>query len=232
MTFTKTITGLLAFAAIGGLALVPATAEAKDGNKGKSKSSKGKGNNGKNPKTRGEHDNRRVWDSKNKCYVYRQDRRDNDRYRSRDRDDDRDWDDDRYRTRDRDDDRYRDTRDWNDDRYRDTRDWNDDYRSRSSIERESDRRQETKNEWRNIAYVSGAAALLGYINKDETLMFTGIAGALYSLHRYEQDRKSQNSVDRLRASYFGRSYFVRDGRRYDRRTVTKNGQKYYQFVRS
>lgn len=105
------------------------------------------------------------------------------------------------------------------------------YNNRGSLDRLSDRRQQTKNEWRNIAYLSGGVALLGLIQKDNRLVFAGAAGALYSLHRYEQDRKSQSQIDRLRASYFSRPYFERDGRRYDRRLVTKNGQKYYQFVR-
>lgn len=103
--------------------------------------------------------------------------------------------------------------------------------NRGNLDRLSDRRQQTKNEWRNIAYLSGGVALLGLIQKDNTLVFAGAAGTLYSLHRYEQDRKSQSQIDRLRASYFSRPYFERDGRRYDRRLVTKNGQKYYQFVR-
>ncbi len=101
----------------------------------------------------------------------------------------------------------------------------------SAAQREYDRRQQTKNEWRNIAYVSGAVAVLGLLRNDKTLTFAGAAGALYSIHRYEQDRKSQNSLNRARATYFSKPYFVRDGVRYDRRVVTKNGQKYYQFTR-
>jgi hypothetical protein len=94
----------------------------------------------------------------------------------------------------------------------------------------SGRRQETKNEWRNIAIASGAVGILGLLKHDQTLTFAGLGGALYSLNRYEQDRRSQNQIDRLRASYFDRDYFVRDGRRYDRRTVERNGQRYYQFT--
>ena len=104
-------------------------------------------------------------------------------------------------------------------------------RTRSELDRLSDRRQQTKNEWRNLAYLSGGVALLGLLQKDNRLVFAGAAGALYSLHRYEQDRKSQSSIDRMRAYYFSQPYFTRDGRRYDRRLVTKNGERYYQFVR-
>lgn len=101
----------------------------------------------------------------------------------------------------------------------------------AALDRESARRQQTKNEWRNIAIASGAVAVLGLLNKDNRLVFAGTAGTLYSLYRYEQDRKSQRTVDRLRAQYFSRPYFYRNGVRYERRLVTKNGQKYYQFVR-
>jgi hypothetical protein len=126
----------------------------------------------------------------------------------------------------------------------DNRDWNANQRSFSQtrdapsrtdrtkdLHREIDRRQQTKNEWRNIAYLSGAAAVLGLLNNDRTLVFAGSAGALYSLHRYEQDRKSQSQLQRLRAEFFSRPYFYRDGVRYERVLVTRDGQRYYQFVR-
>jgi hypothetical protein len=125
-----------------------------------------------------------------------------------------------------DDRRYRDSDDY---RYRSSGD----YRNSSNYEldRLSDRRQQTKNEWRNLAYLSGGLAVLGLLQKDNRLVFAGAAGALYSLHRYEQDRKSQSRIDRARAYYFSQPYFVRDGRRYDRRLVTRDGTRYYQFVR-
>jgi hypothetical protein len=104
--------------------------------------------------------------------------------------------------------------------------------AQSSLDRESQRRQKTKNEWRNIGIGSGAVALYGLLKGDKTLMFGGAAGALYSLNRYEQDRKSQSKTDRARAAAFDRASFTRDGKRYVRKTVTKNGKKYYQFVRA
>jgi hypothetical protein len=94
-----------------------------------------------------------------------------------------------------------------------------------------ERRQETKNEWRNIGIASGVVAILGLLNDDPTLTFVGAAGALYSAHRYEQDRKSQNSLRRARATYFSKPYFYRNGTKYARKTVYKNGKKYYQFVK-
>ncbi|HZP84807.1 MAG TPA: hypothetical protein VFB21_24440 [Chthonomonadaceae bacterium] len=98
-------------------------------------------------------------------------------------------------------------------------------------DRESHRRQQTKNEWRNIAIGAGALGIIGLLRHDNTLTFAGTAGALYSAWRYEQDRKSQSKIDRARAAYFSRPYFYRNGKRYVRKTVWRNGHKYYRFVR-
>jgi hypothetical protein len=96
---------------------------------------------------------------------------------------------------------------------------------------EYDRRNQTKNEWKNLAIGSGLIGVLGLLTKEPSLTFAGAAGALYSAYRYEQDRKSQSKLARARAYYFSQPYFYRDGHRYDRRTVTKNGQRYFQFIR-
>jgi hypothetical protein len=88
-----------------------------------------------------------------------------------------------------------------------------------------------QDEWKNIAIGAGALGLLGLLKKDSTLTFVGTAGALYSLYRYEQDRKSNSRIRRLRAAYFSKPSFVRDGVLYERRLVTRNGKQYYQFVR-
>lgn len=90
-------------------------------------------------------------------------------------------------------------------------------------------RQKTKNDWRNAAYLGGAAAVWGLLKHDSTLTFVGAAGALYSLDRYEHDRKSQSKADRARASMFAKRSFVRDGHTYTRHYTTKNGKKYYYF---
>lgn len=94
------------------------------------------------------------------------------------------------------------------------------------------RRQDKKNEWRNIAYVSGGLGILGLLKNDKTLFFAGTAGALYSAYRYEQDRKSQSKLARTRAAYFSRPYFYRDGKKYVRKTTWKNGKKHYYFARA
>lgn len=99
------------------------------------------------------------------------------------------------------------------------------------LDEASKHRQDTKNQWRNIAIGSGAAALFGLLTHDNTITFAGAAGSLYSLSRYEADRKSQSKIDRARAEMFGRSSFDRNGHHYVRKTVTRNGHKYYQFVR-
>ena len=97
--------------------------------------------------------------------------------------------------------------------------------------RESHHRQKTKNDWRNLAIGSGALGLYGLVKHDNTLAFVGTAGALYSASRYEHDRKSQSKSDHARASYFKKTHFYRNGKRYTRKTVWKHGQKYYRFVR-
>lgn len=103
--------------------------------------------------------------------------------------------------------------------------------AQESRDRESKHRQQKKNEWRNIAIGSGALGLLGLVKHDNTLAFAGAAGALYSANRYEQDRKSQSKTDRARAAYFNKRHFYRNGHHYVRKTVWKNGRKYYRFVR-
>ena len=94
------------------------------------------------------------------------------------------------------------------------------------------RRQDKKNEWRNIAYVAGGLGIIGLLKHDRTLTFAGAAGALYSAYRYEQDRKSQSKLQRTRAAYFSKPYFYRDGHKFVRKTTYKNGKKYYYFARA
>jgi|GEM_PF-1911657 len=56
------------------------------------------------------------------------------------------------------------------------------------------RRQQQKNQWRNIGYGSAAVGLYGLLKGDRNLAILGGAGAAYSAHRYEQDRKSQRRL--------------------------------------
>jgi opacity protein-like surface antigen len=55
-------------------------------------------------------------------------------------------------------------------------------------------RQQKKNEWRNLAYGAGALGALGFLTKNNTLGWAGLAGAGYSAWRYEQDRKAQSRM--------------------------------------
>lgn len=93
------------------------------------------------------------------------------------------------------------------------------------------KRQKTKNDWRNLAILGGAATAFGLLKGNNTITMLGAAGGLYSLNRYEQDRKSQSSMDRERASFYSRPYYYKDGKRFERRTVSRNGERFYQFVR-
>jgi hypothetical protein len=86
-------------------------------------------------------------------------------------------------------------------------------------------------DWKQIAVLAGLVAVVGLVEHDKTLVFVGAAGALYSWTRYEHDRHSHNRVERLRALYFSRPYFYRNGHRYRRVVVKRGGQRYYRFVR-
>jgi hypothetical protein len=75
-------------------------------------------------------------------------------------------------------------------------------------------------------------AIVGALDHDDTLCFAGAAGALYSLSRFEDDRDSRDRVCHLRAEYFSRPYFYRDGNRFERVVVERHGERFYQFVRA
>lgn len=243
----KLVMSLAAIAAIGALSLAPADADAQSGrgkgqskhndNRGKGRNddrnsrndnwnrgrtdndwNRGRGNSNQNDQWRRDQERRRQEDLRRQQELRRQEelRRQQEYRRQQD-----------YR-RQQEQRRQEELRRQQELRNRQNRDR---YGYGGSRQNEYDRRQQTKNEWRNIAIASGAVAILGLLNKDETLVFAGTAGALYSLHRYEQDRKSQNSLNRARADYFARDHFYRDGNRYERREVNRNGQRYYQFVR-
>lgn len=92
-------------------------------------------------------------------------------------------------------------------------------------------RQKTKNDWRNLTILSGAATVYGLLKHDPTITFIGAAGTLYSASRYEKDRKSQSQTDRARAELFDRGNFDRDGVRYTKRDRWVNGEHFYYFAR-
>ena len=230
MNYKAMLSNLAALTAVGGIVLAPATAFADDDHGKKKGHDKGHWNSAP-PKKNGRHDNR-DWNKGNDDWRRDDSNRRNDdnwrrdqerrQYEEMMRRKEQERDAQRRRDEQRRQDSYRNRNDdwrYNDNRYNNGG-WQD------------DRRQDTKNEWRNLAIAGGVVAVLGLLNNDSTLTFAGGAGALYSLYRYEQDRKSQNQHNRARAYYFSQPSFYRDGNRYDRRTVTQNGQKYYQFCRS
>jgi len=141
------------------------------------------------------------------------------------------WDRDR-RDDGRRDDRRREDRWRNDDRWRQDDRWRPDDRWRNDDRRDEFwRREETKQEWRNIGKAAGFLSLLGALDRDRTLVFAGQVGSLYAAYRYDEDCRSQDRIARARSVYFSQPYFYRDGCRYERRTVYQRGMKYYQFVR-
>jgi hypothetical protein len=83
--------------------------------------------------------------------------------------------------------------------------------------RESTRRQQTKNTWRNVAIGAAAVGVYGLLKGDKNLAIAGGAGAAYGAYRYEQDRKSQSRIDNSRYGYYG-------GRSYDRYGNTQYGR--------
>lgn len=97
---------------------------------------------------------------------------------------------------------------------------------------QSQHRRSKQDEWKKIGIASGAAALLGLLTKNGTVTTLGVAGALYSAYRYEEDRKSGNREARARAALYSKRSVNIDGQRYKRKTVMRNGKKYYQFVRA
>ena len=84
------------------------------------------------------------------------------------------------------------------------------------------------NEWGAIAAVAGGVALIGLLNNDPTLVFAGSVGALYAVSQYDTNLSGSGELH-MRAEYFHRPYFWRNGVRYDRFRVISGGSPYYEF---
>ena len=161
---------------------------------------------------------------------------DRDDWNRRDRDD---WD-----RRDRDDDRWQDNRNWRDpdhdgdnDRRRRSYRYNYNYYQPNyyyvpsySYGYGGGYGYNDSCDWRTIADAAGLLAVIGLLDHDNTLVFVGTFGALYSLDRYDHDRYSDDPECRLRAAYFSHPYFIRNGRRYDRELIDRDGEQFYRFV--
>jgi hypothetical protein len=104
-------------------------------------------------------------------------------------------------------------------------------RLRHNNHQQDNNQQQSKNDWRNLAIGAAGVSAFGMIQHDPTIGFVGAAGALYSLNRYEQDRKSQSTGAKARASIFSHASIYRNGHQYNRQTVNHNGKKYYRFVK-
>ena len=87
--------------------------------------------------------------------------------------------------------------------------------SQAQSKAQLDRRQQQKNQWRNLTIAAGAVGLYGLIKGDTKLAVIGAAGAAYSANRYEQDRKSQRRLEDRR---YGYGYDSRDRYSYGNRS--------------
>ncbi len=103
--------------------------------------------------------------------------------------------------------------------------------AQSKSKKEIAKRQKSKADWQKTANIAGVIGILGQLNKDKTASYLGTGVALYSIYRMQEDTKSQKRTPRERAAFYNRDHYVKNGVRYDRKIVKKNGQKYYTFVK-
>ena len=69
------------------------------------------------------------------------------------------------------------------------------------------------------------------LSTDPYVNFSGSYGTYYPTASLNIDLGSTDRNRHARALYFQHPYFWRDGTRYDRTTVTRNGTSYYRFSR-
>ena len=84
-----------------------------------------------------------------------------------------------------------------------------------------DNRQNTKNQWRNLAAVGAAIAGYGILKHNQTATILGAAGAAYSANRYEKDRRSQSQNNDNRR--YHRSYGWNPNTNYDNNSNYNGG---------
>jgi len=102
--------------------------------------------------------------------------------------------------------------------------WSHGGRSHNSRSEDANR-QDSKNNWRNLALGSGAAAVAGLLTHNKTLTIIGTAGAAYSASRYEKDRKNQSEDSGWGSD---RRRYHRDENRGDNRNYDDNRTYDYQ----
>jgi len=88
-----------------------------------------------------------------------------------------------------------------------------------------------RSDWNDIAVFCGFVGLMGYLDHDDFLCFAGTSGALYAMWRYDEDIACGDPYRHARACYFSMPFFYRDGVRFERHIVLRDGVRYYQFVR-
>ncbi len=93
-------------------------------------------------------------------------------------------------------------------------------------------RKQTRDQWKDLGIAGGVVGALGLLTHNKTLAVAGIGGGLYSAYRYDQDQKSLDKSRRARAELYRHQSFDHHGHHYVRKTVWKNGHKYYRFDRS
>ncbi len=85
------------------------------------------------------------------------------------------------------------------------------------------------NDFTSITAKFGGAAIL---NDDPNLVFTGDSGEPYPIVQYNLDRSTPEKRLKLKSAFFGRTFFWRDGVRYDRKMVVNDrGERCFQFVK-
>ena len=86
-------------------------------------------------------------------------------------------------------------------------------------------------DWRDIFFGGGIDIDLNLMFNDDYVYFDGSYGDLYPVYEYDEDCDSSNLELRARAELFSHPFFYRDGHRFERRTISRNGERYYQFFR-
>jgi len=244
--FAVNIRNILAVAAIATSMAIPLSANAQrwDDSRRSNDSQRGRNDRRQNDSRQNQADRRRndTSQGQNDRGRYNQQRQSD----QRQRDDQRRYDQQRQSgQRQRDDQRRYDQQRQADQRRRDDS-WNRDNSRRRSDDRQwvdrgrnyrSDNRyydgfsSGRRNDWRDIAIGFGAIGIIGLLEHDDCLVFSGATGALYSLWRYNEDIDCDDPYRRARAHYFSLPYFYRDGCRYERRIVTRDGERCYEFAR-
>jgi hypothetical protein len=92
-------------------------------------------------------------------------------------------------------------------------------------------RHDSSDDWGNLIRTLGFIADITLLEHDRTLYFDGDEGSYYPVWQYDRDCDSYDRRARERAEFFHRDFFYRNDARFERRVVTHNGERCYQFYR-